>query len=436
MTAVLEFCDRHSMLVGARKVLCAVSGGADSMLLLHLLLELAQERGFSLCCAHFNHGIRGDEADRDENFVKSACEKLGIPCVVGRADVPAYAREKRMGLEEAARDLRYRFLESTAEELGCGKIALAHNARDNAETMLMNLCRGAALRGVSGIAPTRGRIIRPLLCLDRPEIEEYLRVNGIDFIVDSSNLCDDYARNRMRHGAIESLYEYSNGFAKKMLSAAESMREDEVFLRSEAEKLCPENGVLSARELAALPRPISTRLVYLMAPSAGREHIEAVLELASAEKPHGQLSLPNMTVVREYDELRFGTAPSVRDMGEHVLCEGQSLQFGEYDVIFRKENAILPQNGEFFRFKTEAICGNIKVSSRKEGDSLRIAKRGVSKTLKKLFSEARIPPRLREGIPVIRDDIGVLGVFGFGEDARAAAEKDDAAVIIEIKNRA
>ena len=426
-TRVIDFIRSNAMLCAGDKVLCAVSGGADSMALLHILKEL----GTDVCCAHYNHGIRGEESDRDEEFVKNACAELNVTFVSRRGDVPAYAREHGIGTEEAARILRYEFLADCAHEMGCTKIATAHNAMDNAETMLMNLLRGTGLRGMGGIAPVRGNIIRPILCLDRPEIEAYLRDKGIAWVTDSTNLSDDYTRNRLRHRIMEPLREQNPDFGEKFLAAALSMRADEEYLLSQAEKFLAEQGeCLSASALAALPDALAARAVMLKCPNAGRNHVAAVLELARGEKPHGELSLPGMKISRQYDSLVFGACEK-EVPGELLLTPGSTVCWGEYSISCRWGEG--KNNKRSFCFKTGEICGKISVSPRKEGDSIRLASRGVTKSLKKLFSEAKIPPDERDLVPIIRDDRGVLAVYGFGRREQDDSISEKNTLQIEIK---
>ena len=195
------------------KVLCAVSGGADSVYLLCRLKELAEDGRCTVEGAHFNHCLRGAESERDEAFVRELCGKLGIEAHFGRGDVAAFAVQMRLGTEDAARRLRYAFLEETAERTGAAAIATAHTANDNAETMLLNLARGSGLRGLCGIPERRGRIIRPILDTTRQEIEEYLEAKGTAHVEDSTNAADDYARNRIRHRAVPALESVNPEFA-------------------------------------------------------------------------------------------------------------------------------------------------------------------------------------------------------------------------------
>ena len=196
---VMEYMEVHRMAEPGDGILAAVSGGADSVCLLRILSELSGEYGFRLSAFHLNHGLRGTEAERDEQYVKELCGKLEIPLVTARADVARYARENGLSEEEAGRRLRYRYLEQTAEKLSCDRIATAHHRADNVETVLMNLFRGSGLKGLGGIRPVRGRVIRPLLCLERDEIEAYLLDCGVSWCEDSTNRELEYARNRVRN---------------------------------------------------------------------------------------------------------------------------------------------------------------------------------------------------------------------------------------------
>ena len=193
--SVLKAIKQFSMLEKSHNVTVALSGGADSVSLLHILYELRDELGITLSAAHLNHMIRGDEALRDENFARQECEKLGIPFFCERADVPKYAKEHRVSTELAAREIRYEFLSNVSD----GLIATAHTASDNIETIIFNLARGTGLKGLCGIPPVRENIIRPLIFCTREEIEAYCSANRLSYVTDSTNLSDDYSRNKIRH---------------------------------------------------------------------------------------------------------------------------------------------------------------------------------------------------------------------------------------------
>ncbi|MCM1150094.1 MAG: tRNA lysidine(34) synthetase TilS [Butyricicoccus sp.] len=225
-----RFAKKYDMLPDGARILCAVSGGADSVCLLHLL----KSGGADVVCAHFNHRLRGAESDRDERFVRALCEKLGVECLTGAGDVARRAAENSIGTEEAARALRYEFLFESAEKCGADRIATAHNAEDNAETVIMNLARGAGLRGLGGIPPRRGKIIRPLLQTTREEIIAYLAENGLGHVEDSTNAADAFARNRLRHHVLPVLRQQNEAAVLNIARAAELFRADEEYFREAA----------------------------------------------------------------------------------------------------------------------------------------------------------------------------------------------------------
>ena len=202
---VMKAIDDYSMLRGASKVVVGFSGGADSVCLLHILSKLRNEIGFEIIGAHVNHGIRGDEALRDADFAQDFCKQLGVAFKLLNVDCVSKAREMGVSVEECGRLLRYDFFYSLAD---CNtRIATAHNSNDNTETVLFNLARGSSVKGVGGIPPVRGNIIRPLIYCARKEIEGYSRENNLQFVTDSTNLCDDYTRNKIRHKILPVLEE-------------------------------------------------------------------------------------------------------------------------------------------------------------------------------------------------------------------------------------
>lgn len=300
--------EQYNMLPEGSSVLCAVSGGADSMCLLHWLHALQQERRFRLYAAHFEHGIRGDESLRDAAFTEEQCHRLGVPFTLGRGDVPAFAAQQKIGLEEAARVLRYRFLEETADRLGCDRIATAHNQNDNAETMLMNLCRGAGTRGLAGIPPVRGRLIRPLLATDRASIEAYLRENDIPHIEDSSNQDDRNTRNRIRHQLLPLLEEMNPSVLAAFSRTASLLREDEEYLNRLAEEFLKEyrkENRIPAKELRKLDPVVAARVLRLLCGTGvSMERTKALLEFAKGTE-RGVLELPGRKVMRQKGELVF-----------------------------------------------------------------------------------------------------------------------------------
>lgn len=409
-----------------RRVLCAVSGGADSVYLLHRCIEGAPERGYSVCAAHYNHCLRGAESERDERFVRELCEKLGVEFFCERGDVASYAAAHGMGTEEAARELRYAFLQRAAASAGADTIATAHSADDNAETVLFALTRGSGPRGLAGIPPVRGNIVRPMLDITRAEIESYLSGRGIPHVEDSTNSQLDYSRNRIRALVTPVLRGINPGFARAVRRSGELLRCDEEFLDSLALDFLSSypDGRVDARSLAALHRSVSSRVVRHMAPKAiGMNHVEAVLSLAASGK--GEADVPGARFRAEGGRLYVaGEAPSLPDReltipGETPLPEAGFRILAEFCPDGREIHISL----NTFCFQYENICGTISCTAKRPGDKLRPVGRNCTKKLSDLFAEKGIPASERALVPVLRDSRGVIAAAGFGQDERTLPQE-------------
>lgn len=412
------------------RVLCAVSGGADSVCLLHRL----RGRGdLTLLCAHYDHRLRGPEARRDADFVRRLAADWDIPYFEGGGDVAAYAREAGLSTETAARTLRYAFLEKTAAETAADYIATAHTASDNAETLLLHLCRGSGTRGLGGIPPRRGKIIRPILAMTRDEVEAYLKSHGLPHVEDSSNALDEAARNRLRHHAVPALKSVNPAFEKAALRTARLLRADEEYMHAEAAAALEgirEGSTLSIPALLALPEALRLRALQLMA-GEGAElvHLDALLVLCESANASAELSLPGgKTVRREYDRLCFG-ADACRTLGEYVLEANSELILEEAALRVRAElleaGTEIQSSFNTFSFSYGNICGRLTLTPRRDGDRLRLRGRQGTHSLKRLMSDAHIPRPLRGLVPVLRDEEGILAVYGFGQAERCAAQRDD-----------
>ena len=423
----IDIAFKYNMLPRGTKLLCAVSGGADSMCLLHLMNSMQKELSIQVFCAHFEHGIRGEEALRDADFVENWCDEQGILCVTGHGNVPAYAKKQHMGIEEAARELRYEFLKKTAKELECTKIATAHNADDNAETVIFNLCRGSGGTGLRGIPPVRDEFIRPLLGCTREEIENYLRENRIPHVEDSSNLSDDYSRNLIRHKVMPVLREINPGASKAALRASELLRQDEDCISEIAENFIKENyqgGSISCKKLSRLQKPVFARVVRKLCPKTlSCFHVEKLYEF-SVGSGLGYLDCPGIRLRREQGRLFFLESEK-RTMEERELIPGEILEIPELGIKISSficiKDAEVNDLFKTYDFKYDDICGNIKVTLRKPGDNIRPVGRNCTKSLKKLFLEAAYTQAQRDSTPVFRDENGVLAVYGLAVDERCRA---------------
>lgn len=269
----------HSMLRGESRVCAALSGGADSVSLLRSLCELSGELGAEITACHLNHGLRGEESDADERFCRDLCERLGVPFYSKKIAVSELA-QKHESTEEAARRARYAFFEEALERFGCGVLATAHNANDNAETVLLNLTRGTGLLGLCGIPPVRelgasGKlVIRPLLYITRAEVEEYLGGLGQDYVTDKTNLSEDYTRNKLRRRVLPELEAINPSIAAVIGRMIDNLREDSDFLEALADKAFNETREgrgWNASAIAALPQPIKARVVRKILQQGGVE---------------------------------------------------------------------------------------------------------------------------------------------------------------------
>ncbi|HCQ74019.1 MAG TPA: tRNA lysidine(34) synthetase TilS [Clostridiales bacterium] len=437
MKTITDFINKHAMLPRGTHVLCAVSGGADSMCLLHFLSSNAESLGITVAAAHFNHRLRGAEADRDQAFVEAWCKEHGILCETGSADVVAYAGQSGMSTEEAARNLRYEFLENCADKLGCTAIATAHNSDDNAETVLLNLTRGAGAKGLCGIPPVRGRLIRPLLATSRAQIEAYLAENGVPHITDSTNDTDDYTRNVIRHRVMPVLCGINPAFSASAMRTAELLREDEEFLDKLAADFLREhfeNGSLPIAELTALPKPVAARaLRKICGRSLTAGHIKALFDIMQSESL-AHADIHGMRVTADHGRLYFGQKPAV--LPDTPLHIGEKTVIG--DGSFTVECKLMPKNSKVFNslntffFNFDAVCGTIFFTSRKDGDKIRLNGRKCTKSLKDLFSEAKMTQLQRSETPVLRDEKGIIAVYGFGACERCSAKTGDAVLRVTI----
>jgi tRNA(Ile)-lysidine synthase len=383
--------------------------------------------------------------------------------------------------------MRYEFFFETADKTGAKRIATAHTSDDNAETMLINLIRGAGVNGMAGIPPVRDNVIRPLLRLTRDEVMAFIDERDILFVEDSTNELEIYTRNRIRNSIIPIIKEINPRFSDAAATAAEIFRADEEFISDIADLFIVECCIgltADAADLATLPFSVGSRVIRKIYKAgitqeyaAGEQdrlsyssenpismhpampigqlshrHVKAVLELCVSDNPSASLSLPGMSVCREYERIVFGAesvtstdefAPVYLTDGDSFIILGLGLKITCKSVVYsdniqksaRNHNGRKKVNKTFttFLFKNSEICGKIAVRPRREGDSIKLSEQSGTKTLKKLFIEKRIPVRQRSLIPIICDDEGVLGIYGIGIGDRAIPGPGDRAIQIIIE---
>ncbi|MBQ9968796.1 MAG: tRNA lysidine(34) synthetase TilS [Oscillospiraceae bacterium] len=373
-----------------RTVTCAVSGGGDSVALLHLLRENKETLSIDLRAAHFHHGLR-ETADRDEAFVRDLCAQWGIELDVGRGDTLAYAGAEGLSVEEAARKLRYDFLLRRE-----GLIALAHHGDDQVETVLLNLLRGTGLRGLCAMERQSGRLVRPLLSVSRAEIEAYLAAHDLPRCLDETNDEDDALRNRLRHHVIPLLKQENPALTETVGRMTALLQADDALLQAEAEALLKKaetDGGYDCCVLRASPycrRAVRILLDRLEKPSMA--HVDAVCGLMEDLSGTKTVDLPGMRAVREYGIL------SVRSHRKTSIPAPVSVRADGAGHIF--------WNGWEIRWAD--ICGELTVRGRQPGDEIRLP--GGTRTVKKLLIDRKLPKECRDGIPIVLLDGTVLAV--------------------------
>lgn len=418
LNKLVQFCKAHDLLQKGDHVVCAVSGGADSMALLWGMYLLKDSYDLKLSAAHFDHGLRGEESARDARFVQEFCDRYDIPLYYQKGSVTP----GRKGLEAAAREARYSFFETLP-----GKLATAHTADDNAETVLMHLVRGTGLKGLGGIAPIRGRVIRPMLDITREQVLAFLEEYHISYMTDSTNSADDFLRNRLRHHVLPLLKQENPRFATNTSQMALRLRLEEQALD---EATLDTNRVSVLRQLPGAMRNRSLRRLLeatgVQEPSS--EHIALAEDLVFSENPSACAHFPgNVTLARNYDVLQRSIAQA--RPGEFVLpCPG-CVEFGGVQILcsIAQERAF-----GYDRFTVQPQ-GVLRVRSRQPGDQIRL--HGGSKSLKALFIDRKIPAAIRNQIPVVVDDQGILGVYGIGADVSRISDTGVELRFIKIEKR-
>ena len=431
---------RYDMLPRGGRVVAGVSGGADSMTLVHFLLH----EGVPVLAAHVNHGLRGAESDADEVFVRTWCEQNGVPLRVLSADVKQRAAESGEGLEECGRRVRYDFFASLCAEND--KIATAHTLSDSAETVLLNLARGTGTRGLCGIPAVRGRIIRPLIETTRDEVEAYCAFYGLPYRNDSTNADRRYARNRVRLDAVPALKKVNPSFEQAVLRMTGRLCADDAYLTVCArEKLraakCGDGYRVS--ELAALPEPLLTRAVLLALKEDGRAGLSAEHVLAAAgmiRGGRGAATAAGNVGLRVENGLFFLTENGREKKRWRVpLQMPKTLTEGGRAVIIRvvgrqeyennlKFNNLLFNNA----LNYDTIMNNSFFRNRRDGDRFCPARRGVTKTLKKLFNEEKIPPSRRDDVLLLENGGEILWIEGIGpaQKSRVCGDTEKIALLI------
>lgn len=455
-----QYMVENGMLSRGDGIVLGVSGGADSICLLQVLSVLREKYALTLTAVHVNHGIRGAEADADERFAEEECKKRNVDCVVYREAVPELAAKAGCSEEEMGRRVRYRAFREVAQRTGAVRIAVAHNRNDNAETILFHAFRGAGVTGLQGILPCRDEIIRPLLGVQRSEIEQYLKENGIDWREDATNRTMDYARNRIRNDILKSAAEHINeGAVQHLAEAAEELAETEELLQELTEgayrrvRLAGEDKVtLVCGALCELKPLLQKRVLLLALEETGggrrditRAHVEALRALARGTSGHRLDLARGITAERIYDHLvlqkKDGAVQKKPDRleisidhfpAEFVLPEGTLRLF----LAANEKNGEIPKNSYAKWFDYDKISNALNLRNRQTGDYIIIHEDGRRKTLKQLFIDRKVPADRRDEVTLLAMGNRVLWAVGVrAEEGLHVDENTKRILVAELRKR-
>lgn len=436
---VVEYIKEQEMIKQGDRIVAGVSGGADSVCLFYVLLELRSVFDLELYVVHVNHGLRGVEADQDQAFVKELCEANGVSFTSVYKNIAQISTEEGLTTEEAGRKVRYEEFYKCFYENKCNKIAIAHNKNDNAETILFHLFRGSGIRGLTGIKSVRDEIIRPLLDITRAEIEEYLAGKEADYREDASNFTMDYARNRIRLGILPlATNTINNKVVEHITGAGNQLAEIEAYIDQMTQiafkrlvRKGPKGYSFQVNEFAledivikkGLIREIMSRLMKGLK-DLEAVHIDLILELC--EKNTGKfLHLPGGMIARRgYDTLELYVSPRDTEKEEKIIIGEQVLNvpgihvLSDSNIILStklikyKKNMIIPQNGCTKWFDYDKIKNTVLIRQRKSGDFIQINNQGNTKKLKQYFIDEKIPKDTRDSLPLITDGSSIMWILG------------------------
>lgn len=427
---VIETVKKHNMISHGDKIGVGVSGGADSVCLLHFLVKNRELLGIeSITAVHVNHMIRGEEADRDMLFTKQICENLGVDFKSVTVDVPKEAEKSGESIETCARRLRYTVFESFQFD----KFATAHNLNDRMETFFFNLSRGSSVSGLLSIPYVRDNYIRPLLDITRDEIEEYLNENGLTYITDSTNTCDDYTRNRIRHFLIPQMFEFNPSFQKAFLKCENSLELENAYIKEETEKLlneCRKDNIYYIEKLKNAHEALRFRAISMILKEQGvnnisREHIELLDHIILHG---GAASVCGNTAKCERGVLSFGETENIPYFCVllDIFTDSVKTPCGDFKILNFAKKDLQNINKHTFNnlIDCDKIIGRLKIRSRISGESVKLYKRKVTKTLKGLFNEKKIPVSRRSKIAILADDDGIVWLEGFGVSERCSVSPE------------
>jgi tRNA(Ile)-lysidine synthase len=433
---IIRTISRYSMLAGRETVLLGLSGGPDSICLLHLLDEIKDKYELTIHAVYIDHRLRPDEIPAEINLCREICAESGINLIVKSIDVKSYEKEKGLNRQEAARELRYMMFDETAFEIRADKIAVAHNADDQAETFFMRLLRGAGPKGLTGIPPVTKHIIRPLIETERSEIEEYLGSRNILYAIDSSNLKTDYIRNRIRLSLMPELKKMNPNLTSSILNTMSILREEERYLEIIVTKTLmklisrkAQNRIelflspMEAMETVILRRVLRRAIAETRGlRGIGFQHIEEIIGLIKEGISGDRIYLPkDIRVIKAYSVLVITSEKPVRIAEYELQPPGEVAVKGAGTVI---KASLKDMSEDFGDGKTSVLLDAdlihfpLKIRPRMEGDHFFPLGFGMRKKLQDYFVDEKVPRDERDSVPVVLSDSDIVWIAGYRADER------------------
>lgn len=433
---VLNTIKKHNMIEEGDRIIVGLSGGPDSVCLLHILHRISLETNIRVYAVHLNHQIRGLDAHLDALYASKLCHKLGIACFIRSIDVPKYCAENGLGLEDGARNLRYKIFREVKDRIGANKIAVGHNKNDQAETVIMRVMRGTGIKGLSGMDYVRSDgIIRPILDLNRSEIEDYCKENLLAPRIDSTNLEPMYSRNKIRLKILPYMRdEFNDNIIDTLVRMSKGMRLDNEYIDIQAKSAYRDsskkysNGVyLFVDKIAAQHDAIKLRMVILAIQdtigsvrSFDKKHFEDVLGLLDESKVDKQINLPRgLITYRKKDYILFTKEViSYEEVSyDYGVIQGEDLHIEEIDKIFKSRLISIDEfdkdnirDGRQY-IDADKLNNKLRLRNRLQGDKIRLV--GGSKKIKDLFISIKLPREKRSYVPILFDGDTAVAVCGY-----------------------
>ncbi|BBK75109.1 MULTISPECIES: tRNA lysidine(34) synthetase TilS [Clostridium] len=434
---VMSYIKDNNLIKSGDKVLVALSGGPDSVCLLNILYNLKAELNIEIGAAHLNHLLRDKDAFEDEEYVKTLCKSLDIPCFVKRVDINKYSKDKKMSSEMAGRDARYNFFDDIVKDEGYTKIATAHNANDQAETILFRLMRGSGIEGLCGIKVRRDKIIRPILCLSRKEVEEYIEINNLKPRIDKTNFEKIYNRNKIRLDMIPYIKEnFNEDIIQTLNRMSVLLQKDNEFIENSArsfyEKHCIEQSdyFIIKKEMFDNKEAVVTRVIRYALTNFSKTHydfeMKHIYEICNLAKNNSgkAIDLPNKIYAENiYGDIYIKERININniDVKQEIVVNkneinGKKIFFNdeniEFSVLKNDSNLDLNQNNFIKYFDFDKINDSISLRKRKNGDKIIPLGMKGSKKIKDLFIDMKVPKEERDCIPLLCFDENISWIVG------------------------